>query len=44
VRDGSFAISDTSSSVPLTYRRGDPLAPFAAGFAELKHHGERGAL
>jgi hypothetical protein len=44
VRDGSFAISDTSTTVPLTYRRGDPLAPFAAGYAELKHSSERGAL
>lgn len=40
----SFAVTDTSMRVPLTYRRGDPLAPFAAGYAELKHSAERGRL
>lgn len=33
-----FEISDTSASVPLTYRRGDPLRPFAGAYHELKHH------
>jgi len=44
LQDSVFAISDTSSSVPLVYRRGDPLAPFAAGFEELKHAGHGGSL
>jgi hypothetical protein len=36
VQDSVYAISDTSSAVPLTYRRGDPLAPFADGYRELQ--------
>lgn len=32
---GSYEISDTTASIPLTYRRGDPLSPFADAFAEL---------
>lgn len=37
VRD--YEISDTSSSVPLTYRRGDMVAPFAGAYRELQHGG-----
>jgi len=33
-----FEISDTSASVPLTYRRGDPMRPFAGAYQELKLH------
>jgi hypothetical protein len=33
---GTFEISDTSASVPLTYHRGDVLAPFAEAYDELK--------
>ena len=44
LHEGSYAITDTSMSVPLTFRRGDPMAPFAAGYAELKHGTQRGSL
>jgi hypothetical protein len=33
---GVFEISDTSASVPLTYRRGDALAPFADALQDLR--------
>jgi hypothetical protein len=36
IRDSIYSISDTSAAVPLTYRRGDGLAPFAAAFTELQ--------
>jgi hypothetical protein len=35
----SFEISDTSALVPLTYHRGDMLAPFADAYQELKQGG-----
>lgn len=37
--DRDFEISDTSAAVPLTYRRGDVLAPFADAYVELKGGG-----
>jgi hypothetical protein len=37
----SFEIADTSSAVPLTYRRGDMLAPFADAYQELMGGGAR---
>lgn len=37
----TFEISDTSVSVPLTYHRGDVLAPFADAYQELKKGGPR---
>jgi hypothetical protein len=43
-RDGDFTITDTTSTVPLVFRHGDPLAPYAAGYVELKHASGRGSL
>jgi hypothetical protein len=43
-RTSDYTITDTSTSVPLMFRRGDPLAPFAAGYTELKHGADRGRL
>jgi hypothetical protein len=37
LRDSVYTITDTSSRVPLVFRYGDPLAPYAAGYQELKH-------
>ena len=36
-----YAITDTSSVVPLSYRRGDMFQPFAGAYNELKGRGAR---
>lgn len=38
-RDRDYEINDTSGSVPLSYRRGDPLQPFAGAYRELQRGG-----
>jgi hypothetical protein len=44
-RDGDYTITDTTAAVPLVFRYGDPLAPYAVGYLELKHAAPRtGAL
>jgi len=43
-QDSVYAISDTSAAVPLTYRRGDPLRPFAEAYQELKHASRSASL
>lgn len=43
-RDADFSITDTTSRVPLVFRPGDPLAPYAAGYQELKNAHGSGAL